>query len=224
MNLKLTAFIGTVAFFLISCSPKEKKENATIPAADETIAILQHPVANFDTWKPYFDRDDSARKSYGITAIGIGRGIDDPNQVVMFFRIKDTATAMACMNRPELKDTMQAAGVTAPPTLDIVHTLRNDTTRTDLTDRILVKHKVKDFAAWLKVFDDEGIDKRKTFGIVDRALGRGVADSNVVYIVFAVSDWNKANAHMQSDDLKKLMADAGVEGAPTVAKYTFKTQ
>ena len=114
---------------------------------------------------------------------------------------------------------MDQAGVTAPPTIEFANTIRNDTTKTDINDRILVKHKVKDFDAWLKVYDDEGMDKRKSFGLVDRALARGMDDPNIVYIVFAVSDWDKANTRMQSEELKKLMTDAGVEGPPTFTKY-----
>jgi hypothetical protein len=221
MKLKSTALIAMATLFLISCS---SKKNATIPAADEIVAIVQHPVANYDNWKPFFDGDDSSRKAYGLTTIGIGRGIDDPNQVILFFRVTDTTKSSQFMNRPELKDLMQKAGVTAPPTLDVVHTIRNDTSKTDIQDRLLVKHKVKDFDAWLKVYDKEGMETRKDNGMIDRALARGTADPNMVYILFAISDWTKANARFQSDDLKKIMQDAGVEGAPTVVKYKFQSQ
>ena len=221
MKLKLTAFIAMATVFLISCS---SKKTATIPAADEIVAIVQHPVANYDNWKPFFDGDDSSRKAYDLTTLGIGRGIDDPNQVILFFRVTDTAKESQFMNRPELKDVMQKAGVTAPPTIDIVHTIRNDTSKTDIQDRLLVKHKVKDFDAWLKVFDKEGMETRKANGMIDRALARGTTDPNMVYILFAISDWNKANARFQSDDFKKIMQDAGVEGAPTIVKYKFQSQ
>jgi hypothetical protein len=70
MKLKLIAFIAITTIFLISCSSKKA---ATIPAADEIVAIVQHPVANYDNWKPFFDGDDSSRKAYGLTTLGIGR-------------------------------------------------------------------------------------------------------------------------------------------------------
>ncbi len=221
MKLKLTAFIAMATVLLISCS---SKKTATIPAADEIVAIVQHPVSNYNNWKPFFDGDDSSRKAYGLTTIGIGRGIDDPNQVILYFRVTDTAKASQFMDRPELKDVMQKAGVTAPPTIDIVHSVRNDTSKTDIQDRLLVKHKVKDFDAWLKVFDNEGMETRKENGMIDRALARGTLDPNMVYILFAISDWTKANARFQSDDMKKIMQNAGVEGTPTVVKYKFQYQ
>lgn len=219
MKLKLSALLAFVILLLAACTSKEK---TTIPASTDKVAIIQHPVADYDRWRPIFDADDSARKSYGITTIGVGRTIDNPNDVIMYFRIEDTAKANACMSRPDLKPLMDSAGVTGAPTIEYVNSIRNDTSKTDITDRILVKHKVKDFDAWLKVYDDEGMDKRKTFGLVDRALARGMDDPNTVYIVFAVSDWDKANARMQSEEIKKLMTDAGVEGPPAFTKYKIK--
>jgi hypothetical protein len=221
MKSKLIPFAGLALLFLVSCNSAEEAK-PTIPASADKVAIVQHPIADYGQWKPLFDADDSARMVYGIATLGLGRGIDDPNQVIIHFRMEDTARANAFMSRPELKAAMDAAGVTGPPTFDFINSVRNDTTATDIKDRVLVKHKVKDFDAWLKVYDDEGMEKRKTFGIVDRAIARGMDDPNMVYIVFAITDWDKANARMASEELKKLMTDAGVEGEPTSVKYRLQ--
>jgi hypothetical protein len=218
MKPKFIPFVAGAFLFLASCNSEEKTKT-TIPAFTDKVAIVQHPIADYGQWRPVFDGDDSARRAYGITTLGVGRGIDDPNQLIIYFRMEDTAKANAFMRRPELKAAMDAGGVTGPPTFDYINTIRNDTSHTDIKDRVLVMHKVKDFDAWLKVYDDEGMEKRKTFGLVDRALARGMDDPNMVYILFAVSDWEKANARMNSEELKKLMTDAGVEGAPVSVKY-----
>ena len=68
------------------------------------------------------------------------------------------------------------------------------------------------------------METRKSNGMIDRALARGTADPNMVYVLLAISDWNKANARFQSDDFKKLMQEAGVEGAPTIIKYKFQSR
>jgi len=44
-------------------------------------------------------------------------------------------------------------------------------------------------------------------------------DSNKVYIVFAISDMQKAKARVASEDLKKIMTDGGVEGPPKFFYY-----
>jgi hypothetical protein len=221
MKRKLLPFMAGAFLLLASCNSKEGTKS-TIPAASDKVVIVQHPVSSYDHWRPYFDNDDSARKAYGLSSIGVGRGIDDPNHIILFFKTEDTAKAASFMNRPELKTIMDSAGVTGPPVTDLVNTVRNDTSNTDIKDRVMIIHKVKDFDAWLKVFDNEGMETRKSYGLIDRALARGMNDPNMVYIVFAVSDWAKANARTSSDELKKLMTDAGVEGPPAIIKYKLQ--
>ncbi len=83
----------------------------------------------------------------------------------------------------------------------------------------MVTHKVKDFDAWLKVYDGEGKATRASQGMVDRVLARGIDDPNIVHIVFAVTDMAKAKAAISSEAKKKLMTSAGVEGPPTIEFY-----
>ena len=220
MKPKVLVFLFVTFSFLISCN--DSKEKMTIPASSDKIMMVQHPVANFENWMAIYNAHDSVRKSNGLTGVGVGRGIDDPNQLVIYLRMDDVAKAKEMVGNPEMKNIMDSAGVVGEPIVEYINTLRNDTSKTDIKDRVLVKHKVKDFDAWLKVYDDEGMEKRKSFGIVDRALGRGLDDPNMVYIVFAISDWEKANARMSSEELKKLMTDAGVEGEPMFFKYRFE--
>ncbi|NJO24671.1 MAG: hypothetical protein HC867_01140 [Bacteroidia bacterium] len=217
MKRTISFFAAGIFLFLLSCNSGEEK--ATIPSWNEKLAIVQHPVADFDVWKPLYLAHDSARKANGLTHYAYGTGIDDPHQVIVYLKMDDEIKAKAFVALPELKAVMDSAGVTGPPVIDYIQAVRNDTSATDIKDRILVKHKVKDFDAWLKVFDDEGMGKRNSHGLVDRGLGRGTEDPNMVYIVFAVSDWDKANARMNSEELKKIMTDAGVEGAPVFLKY-----
>ena len=100
------------------------------------------------------------------------------------------------------------------PTFSYIDVVRNDDTKIDQKERLMVVHKVKNYNAWLKVYDGEGKETRAANGLIDRGLGRGVNDSNMVYIVFAITDMAKAKARLSSPELKKIMTDAGVEGAP----------
>ena len=86
----------------------------------------------------------------------------------------------------------------------------------DTKDRVMVTHRVKDFDAWVKVYDGEGKPTRASEGMVDRVLARGIDDPNIVHIVFAVTDMAKAKAAITSEAKKNLMMSAGVEGAPTI--------
>ncbi len=221
MKSKQTLFPAFVLLIIVSCTSTSEK-SATIPASNDKVALIQHPVADYDNWRAVFDADNAARQSFGVITRGVGRGLDNTNDIIMFFNVDDTSKANACMNRPELKPLMDSGGVTAAPTLVYLNAVRNDTSVVDTKDRLLVIHKVKDFDEWLKVYDDEGMEKRKSSGLVDRALGRGMDDPNMVYVLFAVSDWEKANARTSSEELKKIMTDAGVEGQPTFVKYKLQ--
>ena len=167
---------------------------------------------------------DSMRVANGLHQYRLGRGLDDSNMVIVVNKMDDIAKAKAFASSPDLKAAMKKAGVVSAPTVSYIELIRNDSSKIDQLDRVLVSHKVKDFAAWLKAYDGEGVAKRMENGLIDRAVGRGVDDSNMVYIAFAISDNVKATARMNSPELKKIMTDAGVTGPPTIFKYRIVKQ
>ncbi|HYM92682.1 MAG TPA: hypothetical protein VET23_00970, partial [Chitinophagaceae bacterium] len=231
---KTSSIIAAAAvLFFSACnnSGKEKEEAKTKdtiaatkapeqPAATPlTVVVVQHPVKNFDKWKPLFDGHDSVRKAYGLTVLGVGRGLDNPNMVYVMMKANDVQKAKDFAQSPNLKETMQKAGVTAAPTVSYLTVVRSDTTTIPIKERVMVSHHVKDFDAWLKVYDAEGKETRAANGLIDRGLARGVDDPNMVYLLFAVSDRKKAKARFGSPELKKIMTDAGVDSKPDAHFY-----
>jgi quinol monooxygenase YgiN len=224
----LAAFLA-VTFF--SCnSGTEKTEDKT---ADTTAAVvapapekptfepfkvvsISHKVKNFAKWEEQYFAHDSVRKAYGITHYEIGRDLKDSNLVYIVDKMEDMAKAKTFSTLPNLKDAMKKAGVISQPGFSYAEVIRNDDSPTEYADRVGVAHHVKDFAAWLKVFDAEGPATRAANGLVDRVMARSLVDSNMVYLTFAVSDMAKAKARVTSPDLKKIMTDAGVDSPPTV--------
>jgi hypothetical protein len=219
---------------LLSCNSGPGKEEAK--AVDTTAAVaapadvkpvftpfkvvmIQHPVKNFDKWEVEYFAHDSVRKTYGITDYLIGRDLKDSNLVYVIDKMDDLQKAKTFSTLPELKKRMKKAGVSGPPTFSYAEVVRNDDSPTELTERLMVAHHVKDFDTWLKAFDGEGAAVRTANGLVDRGLARGIVDSNMVYVVFAVSDMAKAKARAASPELKKIMKDAGVDGPPTIRWY-----
>jgi hypothetical protein len=214
------------ALFLFACDNVEKKVTdetkivpTTIPSASFNVIMLQHPVKDFSIWQSAYIADDSVRKSYGISAFQLGRELEDSNKVIIINKISEGRKAKDFADLPALREKMKKSGVTAPPEYSFVSIIRNDDAKTDQKDVLLVTHRVKDFNSWLKVYDDEGMLKRREHGLVDRSLGRDMNDSNKVYILFAVDDMVKAKARVNSEELKKLMTDAGVEGVPQTMYY-----
>jgi hypothetical protein len=80
---------------------------------------------------------------------------------------------------------------------------------------ILVKHKVKEFESWKKVFDADAANRKK-MGSKGGMLFCSLEDPEMVYILFEVKDIEVAKEFFGSKELKKTMKDAGVVGKPEV--------
>jgi hypothetical protein len=113
---------------------------------------------------------------------------------------------------------MGKAGVTSKPTIQFFHVIRFDPEAKE-KQWVMITHKVKDFDAWVKVYDGEGTAKRASEGMADAVLARGIDDPNLVQIVFDIKDMAKAKAALFSEEKKKLMTSAGVEGKPVITFY-----
>jgi hypothetical protein len=117
----------------------------------------------------------------------------------------------------DLMERMKKAGA-SQPSINYTETVMNETTAIQQTVRVMVKHTVKDWAAWKKAFDSHK-QARMDAGLTDRVIGHTVGDDHDVFIVFAVADIAKAKAFMQSKDLKAKMDEAGVVGPPSSFFY-----
>ncbi|MES1225259.1 MAG: hypothetical protein ABUT20_57790 [Bacteroidota bacterium] len=225
-----TILAAGMVLLLASCSGGGKEENKT---ADTTAAaapakpafqpfklmMVTHPVKDFPKWKAAFLAHDSVRKVYGISPLSIGRELADSNNVIVINMISDIQKTKEFAALPELKEVMKKGGVVGPPTFDYVEVVRADTSNIPQKDRLMIAHKVKDYNAWLKVFDGEGTATRAGFGMIDRGIARGIDDSNMVYVLFAISDMAKAKARGDSPVLKKIMDSAGVISKPVIHFY-----
>jgi hypothetical protein len=79
----------------------------------------------------------------------------------------------------------------------------------------VIIHKVKDFDKW-KVGFDAHMEHRKGAGVLGHQINRGVEDSNMVAAYFPMAATEKFTAMVESDDMKKAMMEAGVEGKPEI--------
>jgi hypothetical protein len=231
---------GLIAICMIvlfaSCGSGPAKEDTkaadttAVVAADTTAVVkpafvpfnvltIQHKVKDFGKWQEAYLSHDSVRKAYGITHWLIGRDLKDSNVVYVIDKMEDLAKAETFSKLPNLKDAMKKAGVVSAPGFSYAVVVRNNDSATESNDRVSVSHHVKDYSAWLKAFDAEGASARAANGMVDRLLARSLVDSNMIYIIFAVTDMAKAKARISSPELKKVMTDAGVDSPPTIRWY-----
>jgi hypothetical protein len=80
---------------------------------------------------------------------------------------------------------------------------------------LLVHHRVQNFPQW-KVLYDEHLPTRQQAGVKEVHLWHGSEDPNDVTLLFETSDPSKAKAFAESDNLREIMAKAGVIGKPDV--------
>lgn len=80
---------------------------------------------------------------------------------------------------------------------------------------ILVDHKVKDYAKWKSFFDDHSVTRKKS-GSKGGQLYRVSGEPNHICILLEFDTIDNAKKFYESDDLKKVMQEAGVIGKPDV--------
>ena len=227
--------IALLAMFTFTSCKKEGDKEVTIDAtATDTLATvtdeppafepfkvmaLTHVVKDYDKWKKGFDEDEMNRSASGLTLRALARGIDNPNNVFVFLNVSDLQKAKDFAASPKLKDIMQKLGVMGKPQIIYVDVVRFEESPTEIKDRIRISHKVKDFDAWLKVYDSEGNETRSSNGLIERAITRNIDDPNLIHLTFAVSDMAKAKARLKDPALKKLMTEAGVISEPIIEFY-----
>ena len=227
----MTCIVAAMA--LPSCNSSDKKTDSTTtdstsmkhdsattatPAKPDNILVVMHKVKDFDKWLPVFESDDSAQRAAGLTRTLIGRGTDDPSMVLIGFKMADYDKAKAMGSSPELKAKMEKGGVIGAPMMHFENMQVMDTTTNSMTDRVIIFHKVKDYDAWKKSFDDHK-DARKNNGLTDRGVGYGFDDKSNVVVVLAINDMKKARAFSTSPELKAKMDSAGVVGKPDMFYY-----
>jgi len=170
--------LASSILIIFSCNNVEDNKTAdneeaangpdVIPDASFKIIILRHPVRDFAAWKTEYLAQDSMRQFFGFNHFLFGRDLDDSNMVMVIDKITDGEKAKIFTRVPEWRMTMLKAGVTGPPAIALADVVRNDDAKIEQKERLMVIHKVKDFNAWLNVYDGEGMKARKKYGLIDR--------------------------------------------------------
>lgn len=76
-----------------------------------TTVLVNHKVADYDAWRPEFDRAMEAEWSSDIRSYQVWRGQDDPNHVIVTNTFDSREAAEAMANSSALREAMGRAGV-----------------------------------------------------------------------------------------------------------------
>lgn len=72
-------------------------------------------VADYAKWKPVFDEREWARREHGFSAHSLHRDSDEPNVIIIAFRVRDLGRAKEYTASDSLRSAMEGAGVQGPP-------------------------------------------------------------------------------------------------------------
>ena len=200
-------------------TPVNPETSAPASFSPYMVMLIQHRVGDFNKWLTDFNGHEAKRKDNGLSLLTLARGVDDSNMVYIRLKADDRQKAIDFPFLDDTKETMKKSGVSGPPMIYYMNVVRDEKPSTDLKERVIVSHHVKDFDVWLNAFDAKGKQVREANALIDRTIARDLGDPNVVYIVFDVIDHEKAKSRISSSEVKTFMAEAGVDGNLEVHFY-----
>lgn len=77
--------------------------------------LSQVKVQDYAKWRPVFDEAKPLRVAHSLESERVFRNAANPNEVIVEMKFRDAAGAHAYLALPELRATMQRAGVIPPP-------------------------------------------------------------------------------------------------------------
>ena len=79
--------------------------------------LVQHSVEDYEKWKPLFDEHKATRRAAGSKGAQVLRNTEDSNQITVIFKWDKEENARAFANSDDLREAMQRAGVSGPPSV-----------------------------------------------------------------------------------------------------------
>jgi len=184
-----------------------------------TAVLVQHPVADFETWKAGFDDHEDMRRASGIVGHHINRAEGDPNLVTVFLAVTDVKKAKAFAESADLKDVMEKVGVTGPPEVTWLTPVREEVVWDRELPAIIVSHTVADFDRWLEGYDAaDGL--RASKGIIGHAANRSMDDPSLVIVYHQAESFDALRAFLDDPALRAAMEEAGVNSEPEISFHT----
>ncbi len=81
---------------------------------------------------------------------------------------------------------------------------------------LIVHHKVQDYSAWRKIFDEDAT-RRKEYGSTRFQVLKSASDPNDLTVIMDSPAVDKAKAFASSDALKEKMKNAGLISQPEMS-------
>lgn len=214
------SMISVISILILgaACGRGNKGSEAENSAAFDSVKVPQysgytavavtHSVKDYHSWlKVYTDVSDPDSR------LSVFASPDDPNLITVFQLTKSYTDAKNSFSSESFKNELLAEGVISEPVLSYYDIKYRASDKTEKVYRLGVNHAVANYEKWKKEFDlDEPI--RMEAGLELRAISTNADDPLMVNVMFATDNIDKAKSLINSDELKKRMAEGGVKSEP----------
>lgn len=219
-------FIAPLVFatcLFAACNPsgqqasQQTADTQTTGAGEPTIVmVMAHHVKDFAGWTTHFYAHEAARQAAQLKVLGVFQDLSDPGYVSVSLSVGNMDAAKEFAASEDLKNVMAQAGVTDQPEVKFYAFAYMDTVAAKISDlRLFIIHKVQDYDAWKKVFDEyESV--RQAEGISTVIVARNVDDPSEVAVSLTAAGADVLSQHTGKPEIKEAMQKAGVAGEPSV--------
>lgn len=88
---------------------------------NNVVMQITHEVKNFNDWKQGFEADNANRVAMGVQIISLYTSVDNANLVTVTASVPSLEVAQGFMSNPDLKASMEKAGVISAPEIKLFH-------------------------------------------------------------------------------------------------------
>ena len=82
--------------------------------------MCKHRVADYSKWREVFDSHAEAQRESGLHLLHLLHDTDDPNILVLFFKVDDLDKARAFVEAPSAGEGADASGVIGTPEISFL--------------------------------------------------------------------------------------------------------
>jgi hypothetical protein len=212
-------YFGIILILLMACSsPKNEGEETTAGLVDEemiTVCRLEFTVSNFQNWLEVYMMDQDERKSKSIETLSIYSDVEIEDRYHVFISAPGFTSLESYLDSESFHNSFTIPASEVSRDLIDVTQLSQETFSEKY--RILLSHKILDYLSWKPIFDSDE-DTRKSYGLKTVGVGRAKEDPNLIYVMFAFDDEERALEYIDSNQLKERMQESGVVGELLVTK------
>ena len=183
--------------------------------------VVFHHVADYDVWKSVFDEHEAVRRSHGQLEHRVYRSVDNQNRVVVHNDYPSEGAARSFMADPSLAPAMERAGVTDEPWLGLIERAEQKRyAEGPVGVTLAVHHRVGDYEHWKRAFDEhEGV--RRSYGQIEHRIYHPLGDPLQLIVHNDFPTVEAAESFSSDPSLREAMADAGIEGEPSINMVTL---